>query len=101
MAQFDVYRNPSKITSKKAPYLLDIQNNLHSRLHSRLVVPLVLGEKPVRHLTPVFEIEGQTVVMYTMDMSSVMQDILTAKVTNIEEHRSVIVDALDFLVNGF
>ncbi|MCF6243432.1 MAG: CcdB family protein [Sulfurovum sp.] len=101
MAQFDVYRNPSKITSKKAPYLLELQSNLHNRLHSRLVVPLVVGEKPVRHLTPVFEIEGQTVVMYTMDMTSVMQDVLSVKVTNIEEYRTKIVDALDFLVNGF
>jgi len=101
MAQFDVYRNPSKATSKKIPYLLEIQNNLHSRLHTRVVVPLVLSAKPVRHMTPVFDIEGQTVVMYTMDMTSVMQDVLRVKVTNIEEHRTEIVDALDFLVNGF
>jgi toxin CcdB len=101
MAQFDVYRNLSKATSEKIPYLLDIQNNLHSRLHTRLVVPLVLGAKPVRHMTPVFEIEGQNVVMYTMDMTSIMQDVLSVKVTNIEEYRTQIVDALDFLVNGF
>ncbi len=101
MAQFDVYKNPSKATSKKIPYLLEIQNNLHSRLHTRLVVPLVLDAKPVRHMTPVFEIEGQTVVMYTMDMTSVMQDVLSVKVTSIETHRTEIIDALDFLVNGF
>jgi toxin CcdB len=101
MAQFDVYRNPSKVTSGKMPYLLDIQNNLHSRLHTRLVVPLVLDAKPVRHVTPVFEIEGQTVVMHTMDMASVIQDVLSVKVASIEEHRTEIVDALDFLVNGF
>ena len=52
-------------------------------------------------MTPVFEIEGQRVVTYTMDMTSVLQDILSAKVTNIEAHRTEIVDALDFLVNGF
>jgi len=101
MAQFDIYRNLSKATSEKIPYLLDIQNDLHSRLHTRLVVPLVLNAKPVRHMTPVFEIEGQSVVMYTMDMTSVIQDILSVKVANIEEHRTEIVDALDFLVNGF
>jgi len=101
MAQFDVYKNPSKKTSKKIPYLLEIQNNLHSRLYTRLVVPLVLDAKPVRHMTPVFEIEGKTVVMHTMDMTSVMKDVLSVKVTNIEAHRTEIVDALDFLVNGF
>lgn len=62
---------------------------------------MVLDAKSVRHMMPVFEIEGQTVVMYTMDMTSVMQDILSVKITNIAEHRTEIVDALDFLVNGF
>jgi toxin CcdB len=101
MAQFDVYRNLSKVTQNRFPYFLDIQNNLHHRLHSRMVVPLAVGVKPVQHLTPVFEIEGHSVVMYTMDMTSVMQDALSELVVNIEEKRTDIVDAIDFLVNGF
>jgi len=101
MAQFDVYRNLSKATGDKIPYLLEIQNDLHSRLHTRVVIPLVSGVKPVRHLTPVFEIEGQTVVMYTMDITSVLKDVLCTKVTNLEAYRTEIMDALDFLVNGF
>jgi len=101
MAQFDVYRNLSTRTKKRFPYFLEIQHALHSRLDSRIVVPLALNVEPVRHLTPVFQIEGQSVVMYTMDMTSVMQDVLSVKVTNIEEYRTEIVDALDFLVNGF
>jgi len=101
MAQFDVYRNLSTRSKKRFPYFLEIQNDLHSRLDSRIVVPLAQDVKPVRHLTPVFEIEDQMVVMYTMDMTSVMQDVLSVKVTNIDEHRTEIVDALDFLVNGF
>ncbi len=64
-------------------------------------MPLAIDVEPVRHLTPVFEIEGQSVVMYTMDMTSVLQDVLRLKVANIEEHRTEILDALDFLVNGF
>jgi len=101
MAQFDVYRNLSKATQKRFPYFLEIQNDLHNRLHSRIVVPLAIDVEPVRHLAPVFEIEGQSVVMYTMDMTSVMQDALRELVVNIEGQRTEIVDALDFLVNGF
>jgi len=101
MAQFDVYRNLSKASQKRFPYFLDIQNNLHNQLHSRMVVPLALDVKPVHHLTPVFEIEGQSVTMYTMDMTSIMQDVLSELVVNIEEKRSEIIDAIDFLVNGF
>jgi len=101
MAQFDVYRNASNVSKKQFPYLLDIQNNLHSRLLSRMVVPLAVGVEPVKHLTPVFTIESQNVVMYTMDMTSVLEDVLSELVINIEDKRTEIVDAIDFLVNGF
>lgn len=47
MAQFDVYRNLSQKTQKRFPYFLEIQNNLHRRLHSRIVVPLATGVAPV------------------------------------------------------
>jgi len=101
MAQFDVYKNPNKMLAEEFPYLLDIQNDLHSSLSSRLVVPLARGMKPVKHLAPLFEIEGINVVMSTMDMTSVSVDVFGVFVVNIEKHRTEIVDALDFLVNGF
>lgn len=101
MAQFDVFRNSSNVSKKHFPYLLDIQNNLHSRLLSRMVVPLAVGVEPIKHLTPVFTIEGQNVVMYTMDMTSVLEDVLSELVINIEDKRTEILDAIDFLVNGF
>ena len=101
MAQFDVYRNPDPSTAGEFPYLLDIQHDTHHRLRSRLVVPLSLTMKPMTHLTPVFEIEGRKVVMSTVEMTSVSVEIFGEFVVNIEEHRTTIVDALDFLVNGF
>jgi hypothetical protein len=66
-----------------------------------MVVPLAVGVEPVKHLTPVLTIEGRNVVMYTMDMTSVMKDVLSELVINIEDKRIEIVDAIDFLVNGF
>ena len=101
MAQFDVFRNPDVSTADAFPYLLDVQHDIHHRMHSRLVVPLSLSMKPVAHLTPIFEIEGNRAVMSTMDMVSVTPDIFGEYVVNIKEHRTAIIDALDFLVNGF
>ena len=101
MAQFDVFRNPDISTADAFPYLLDVQHDIHHRMRSRLVVPLSLSMKPVAHLTPVFEIEGNRAVMSTMDMVSVTPDIFGEYVVNIKEHRTAIIDALDFLVNGF
>lgn len=101
MAQFDVYRNDNMQSQKEFPYLMDVQNVLHSRLHSRLVVPLAVGMQAVKYLTPVFQIENIEVVMSTMDMASVPSSLLGNFVVNMKEHRNDIVDALDFLVNGF
>ena len=101
MAQFDVYRNIDSTTTEEFPYLLDIQHDTHHRLRSRLVVPLSSMLKPIAHLTPVFEIESRDVVMSTMEMTSVSPDIFGELVVNIKKHRTTIVDALDFLVNGF
>ena len=101
MAQFDVYKNPNEKTQKQFPYLLDVQNDLHSRMQSRLIVPLAIGVPPIKYLTPQIRIEAQEVVMSTMDMTSVIADSMGDFVVNVKEYRVEIEDALDFLVNGF
>ncbi len=101
MAQFDVYKNSDVKSLRQFPYLLDIQSNLHSNMISRVVVPLAIDVPTVQHLTPVFEIEELNVVAYVMEMTSVPKSILVDKVTNVSHYRNQIVDALDFLVNGF
>lgn len=40
MAQFDVYKNPSRNTKKVYPYLVDIQHELISDIATRIVIPL-------------------------------------------------------------
>ena len=73
MAQFDVYINENTLTNSLFPYLLDIQNDLHNSLYS----------------------------MSTMDMVAVSVSILNKQVCNLSEYRSEIIDAIDFLINGF
>lgn len=101
MAQFDIYRNSNEATRDLFPYLLDIQNDLLSSLRTRVVVPLVIGVTPIRYLNPTFLVEGQNVIMSTADMAGVPFDICNDVVGNLREHRNEIIDALDFLVNGF
>ena len=101
MAQFDVYRNNNSATSELFPYLLDVQNDLLSSLQSRVVVPLALGVTAIKHLNPTFSIEEQSVVMSTADMAGVPLSACGECVINLSEHRNEIIDALDFLVNGF
>lgn len=101
MAQFDVYRNTNVTTEAMFPYLLDVQNNLFSALKTRVVVPLGVDITPIRHLNPQFEIHNRKVVMSTADMAGIPLSSCGEVVTSLEDKRNEILDALDFLVNGF
>ncbi len=101
MAQFDVYKNSNPATEAFFPYLLDVQHELLTSLKTRVVVPLGVGIEPIRHLNPTFTIEGKTVVMSTADMAGIPLSSCGKKVVSLEKERDKIIDALDFLVNGF
>ena len=101
MAQFDVYKNTNTETSQLFPYLLNIQHDLLSTLKTRVVVPLCSDQSPITHLNPQFVIEDTTVFMSTADMAGISLSDCGQVVTNLEEQRSEIINALDFLVSGF
>ena len=101
MAQFDVYTNPNEDTNQRAPYLLDIQHDLLNELSTRMVVPLVTGIRPMKHLTPPLEVEGQTVYLMTSEMAGVPLHVLGKRVMSLEPSRQEIIHAVDFLITGF
>ena len=100
MAQFDLYKN-SRENSEIFPYLLDITHEINTLSQLRVVVPLCNDNNDVTHLNPSFNIEGEKLYMSTMDMAGIPFGMLGNAVGNLEESRTEIVDALDFLVNGF
>ena len=69
MAKFDVYRQ------KQGGWLvLDCQADLLNDLNTRLVVPLLpinQAPKPAVRLNPIFEVEGERLVMVTQFAASV------------------------------
>jgi toxin CcdB len=101
MAQFDVYTNVNTQTKERVPYLLDIQHDLLDDLSTRVVIPLVVGMKPVTHLNLLFVIDGQKVTLSTAEMAGVPLRLLGAKVTSLEQSRQEIIAAVDFLITGF
>jgi len=101
MAQFDLYLNPDPDTRQVVPYLLDIQHDLHAASNRRLVVPLARGQKPIAHLNPLVEVKGETLTIMTEQMASIPASLCQHPVTNLEAHRSQIIDAIDFLIQGF
>ena len=99
MARFDVFENKGG-----AGFLLDVQSDLLGGLNSRVVVPLLpkaLAPSPAHRLNPVFNIEGQEVVMVTQYMASILASELRLGVGNLAEQQDEISIALDMLFLGF
>jgi len=100
VAQYDLYKN-SRENNDIFPYLLDITHEINTISKLRVVVPLCNDNNDVTHLNPSFNIEGEKLYMSTMDMAGIPATMLDDKIDNFENRRTEIVDALDFLMNGF
>jgi toxin CcdB len=96
MARHDVYRGAGA-------YLLDCQSDYLRGLETRFVVPLLPeAEVPkVRHLNPVFDVEGERVVMATQLGSSVPARQLKGPVTSLADQHDVIMIAFDVLLTSY
>jgi len=103
MTQCHVYRNPSRQTRARVPYLLDVQADLLNALATRVVAPLVrlkFLQTPLSRLHPRFEIEGQTLVMATAELAAVPAKLLAETVADLSAKRATIVAAVDCLLAG-
>lgn len=100
MAQFDLYRNRRE-NAAVFPYLLDVTHEINRISKLRVVVPLCNDTHAITHLNPNFNVDGEKLYMSTMDIAGIPATILGESIDNFENRRTEIVDALDFLVNGF
>lgn len=101
MAQFDVHRNA---VGAHPPYLLVVQSDLLRGLDTIVVVPLVpavmLGDRPIRGLYPIFTIDGVTQAMLTAQIAGVSPAVLGERVASLAEYHHEIIGAVDILVTG-
>lgn len=99
MRRFDVFKNP-----EGGGYMLDVQADLLGHLNTRVVVPLMPANAapvPAKSLNPMFEVEGEPVIMATQFLAAVPASLLKTAVTNLESRRQDITAALDLLFHGF
>ncbi len=97
--RFSAYRNPDG-----NGFLLNLQAGINSHFVTRVVAPLLpIGDIPdyAQSLNPVFEIDGERVMMATQGMAAVPVSILKHPVTSLEQKRAEIVVAIDLLFQGF
>ncbi len=102
MARFDVHRNLSG--DKNVPFLVDIQSDLLIELATRIVIPLVPLPNfgmPMAHLNPIFAIEGELHALATTDLAGVNRTTLGKVVCSLDAEADEIINAVDFLLQGF
>lgn len=104
MAQFDVYRNPSKTSKSYYPYLVDIQSAFISEIATRIVAPLgklsAFGNVAMKSLTPEVTYEGEKLLLLIPQISSIPSKQLDKPIGSLSHLRDEIIGALDFAVTG-
>jgi toxin CcdB len=102
VARFDVY----KYDSKSVPLVLDVQADLLRDLNTCVVIPLVpeakAKEEALPRLKPLIKIKEKNYILVTTDVGTVTRSSLGECVANVgDAHRQDIIEALDFLFQGF
>jgi toxin CcdB len=100
MARFDVY-----LYSEEIPLVVDVQASLLADIKTRMVIPLLpparTKKEALPRLRPLIIVKGKEYVMMTTELSSADLSDLGKFVENVEGQRQAIVDAVDFLFQGF
>jgi len=96
MSQFTVYKNKNPKTKKIFPYLLDIQSDLLDQLRTTIVIPL--GKYST--LKDQVEIDGNKYAAITQQIAGIERTLLGTEVTNISDHSSKFIDAIDLIISG-
>jgi toxin CcdB len=100
MAQFDVLRTKGSTTY---PLVLEIQADLHTKLATRVVVPLVSRARyalPATRLTPTVRVRDEEYVVLVPLIATVPKSALGAFVASLSAQRATLIAAVDLLVTG-
>jgi toxin CcdB len=100
MAQFDVLRTKG---SAIYPLVVEVQADLHNKLATRVVVPLVSRARyalPATRLTPTVKVRDDEYVVLFPLIAAVPKSSLGPLVASLAPHRATLLAALDLLVTG-
>ena len=102
MARFDIY----KYGGTEVPFVLDVQADLLSDLNTCAVIPLVPEKQAMKEvlpkLKPIIQFDGIKYILMTTDIGTVTRSSLGEPITNVEnDYRQEIIEAIDFLFQGF
>ena len=100
MAQFDVHRTRAAATY---PLVVDVQADVHAKLVTRLVAPMVTRARytqPATRLTPVVRVRDADYVILFPLAAAVPTASLGEVVASLAFQRGGLIAALDLLITG-
>lgn len=97
MSRFDIYQMAS------GQRVVEVQADTHVNLATTLVIPLLeYGRIPSKErISPTVQLGELKYIILTPNMAAVPRKTLGKAVGNIGHHRQQIVDAIDFLLQGY
>ena len=100
MPQFDVFRTRSATVY---PFVVDIQADVHGKLATRIVVPMVTRARyaqPATRLTPIVRVRDDDYILLFPLMAAVPTASLGEIVGSLVAQRATLIAALDLLITG-
>jgi toxin CcdB len=100
MPQFDVLRARGAAIY---PFVVDIQSDVHAKLATRIVVPMVARARytlPATRLTPIVTVRDDEYVLLVPLMAAVPNAVLGEVVGSLAAQRATLIAALDLLITG-
>jgi toxin CcdB len=100
MPQFDVFRTRG---AGIYPFVVDVQADVHSKLATRIVVPLVPRARytqPATRMTPIMKVGDHDHVVLFPLMAAVPTASLGEIVGSLAAQRATLLAALDLLITG-
>jgi toxin CcdB len=99
MKRFDVY------LLRPSLYVINVQASFLDNVDTRIVIPLIpldnYRETAFPRLMPVLKVDEKDCVLMTLNMGPQRLSTLNHYIANLELEHQKIVDAIDFLLQGF
>ena len=101
MACFDIYT----LKIKSSPLVVVVQADILNGLETTVIVPFIeaykLAKEEMPRLKPIIFFQGKDYILNTTDITVIKTAMLDKKNGSIDDQRHVVIDAMDFLFQGF